>query len=305
MKKRLSVSGSGKTAPKFAPGMYRELIAKALMEDAPDGDITTMATVAPDCVCSARLIAKESMTLAGIGVFEETFRSLDPGVKMKKFFADGQPVPEGSTVAALKGNARAILTAERVALNFLQRLSGVATLTRRFADAVEGTACVILDTRKTTPLLRDLEKYAVRMGGGKNHRRDLSEMVLIKENHIAAGGGVKRAVDMVKKSLPGGAFVEVEVRDMGELEQALQAGVDRILLDNMPPAQVRACVKFVAGRVKTEASGNITLQNARAYAKAGVDYISVGKLTHSAPAADFSLLIEPAKAAPGLKRRGK
>lgn len=305
MKKVSSVSGSRKPGAGLAPGVYRELIANALMEDAPDGDITTTATVVPDAVCAARLIAKESLTLAGIGLFEEAFRILDPNVKMKKFFADGQAVPEGSTVATLKGNARAILTAERVALNFLQRLSGIATLTRRFADAVEGTGCAILDTRKTTPFLRDLEKYAVRMGGGKNHRRDLSEMVLIKENHIAAAGGIIRAVDMVKKSLPGDIFIEVEVRDLGELEQALRAGVDRVLLDNMTPAQVRACVKFVGGRVKTEASGNMTSKNVRAYAKAGVDYISVGKLTHSAPASDFSLLIEPGRTAPCPKKRGK
>lgn len=262
------------------------------MEDAPDGDITTTSTVSPDSVCSARLIAKENLTLAGIGLFEEAFRILDPNVKVKKLFLDGQAVSAGSTVATIKGNARAILTAERVALNFLQRLSGIATLTRRFADAVEGTGCAILDTRKTTPLLRDLEKYAVRMGGGQNHRRDLSAMVLIKENHIAAGGGVARAVEMVKKSLSGDAFIEVEARDVDELEQALEAGVDRVLLDNMTPAQVRECVKLVASKVETEASGNMTLKNVRAYAKAGVNYISVGKLTHSAPSADFSLLIE-------------
>lgn len=284
-----------KPAPKFAPGAYRELIVKALMEDAPSGDITTRATVPADSVCSARLIAKESLTLAGIGLFEETFRILDPDVKIKKSFADGQAVPKGSTVATLKGNTRAILTAERVALNFLQRLSGIATLTRQFADAVVGTGCAILDTRKTTPLLRDLEKYAVRMGGGKNHRRDLSAMVLIKENHIAAGGGVARAVEMARNSLGANVFIEVEVRDVVELGQAMQAGVARVLLDNMTPAQVRACVKFVAGRVETEASGNMTSKNVRAYAKAGVDYISVGKLTHSAPASDFSLLIETGK----------
>jgi len=297
MKNRSSASGRRKLAPKFAPGAYRELIVNALMEDAPDGDITTTSTVAADSVCTARLVAKESLTLAGIGLFEEAFRILDPDVKMKKSFTDGQAIPKGSIVAALKGNARAILTAERVALNFLQRLSGIATLTRRFADAVEGTGCAILDTRKTTPLLRDLEKYAVRMGGGKNHRRDLSEMVLIKENHIAAAGGIIRAVEMVKKSLPRDVFIEVEVRDAGELEQALLAGVDRVLLDNMTPAQVRAAVKHVGGRVKTEASGNMTVETVRAYAKAGVDYISVGKLTHSAPASDFSLMIEPGKSA--------
>ncbi len=285
--------------------MFRELIAKALMEDAPDGDITTTATVPPDATCAARLVAKETLTLAGIAVFEETFRILDPHVKIKKFFADGQPAPEGSTVATIKGNARAILTAERVALNFLQRLSGIATFTRRFADAMQGTVCAVLDTRKTTPLLRDLEKYAVRMGGGENHRRDLSRMVLIKENHIAAAGGIERAVDMARKNLAGDVFIEVEVRNRRELEQVLHAGVNRVLLDNMTPAEVKASVKFVRGRVKTEASGNITLKNARAYAKTGVDYISVGKLTHSAPAADFSLLIEPGKATPGFKRRGK
>jgi nicotinate-nucleotide pyrophosphorylase (carboxylating) len=305
MKKRSVASGSGKPSSKFAPGAFTELIAKALAEDAPSGDITTTATVEPDAVCSARLIAKESLTMAGIGVFEEAFRILGPGVKVKKSFADGQAVPKGSIVATLKGNARAILTAERVALNFLQRLCGIATITRRFADAVEGTGCAILDTRKTTPLLRDLEKYAVRMGGGKNHRRDLSEMILIKENHIAAGGGIIRAVDMVRNSLPRDVFIEVEVRDMGELEQAMQAGVDRVLLDNMTPAQVRACVKRVAGKVETEASGNMTVKTVRAYAKAGVDYISVGKLTHSAPAADFSLLIEPGKAPFDLTKRAK
>lgn len=299
MKKRSAVSD------RLKPGAFRELIAKALVEDAPDGDITTTATVSPDATCAARLVAKEALTLAGIAVFEETFRILDPHVKIKKFFADGQPVPEGSTVATIKGNARAILTAERVALNFLQRLAGIATFTRRFADAMQGTVCAVLDTRKTTPLLRDLEKYAVRMGGGENHRRDLSQMVLIKENHIAAAGGIGRAVDMARKSLAEDIFIEVEVRNMGELEQALTAGVDRVLLDNMTPAEVKAAVKFVNGRVKTEASGDITIKNARAYAKTGVDYISVGKLTHSAPAADFSLLIEPGKATPGFKSRGK
>ncbi|MBF0633639.1 MAG: carboxylating nicotinate-nucleotide diphosphorylase [Nitrospinae bacterium] len=295
MRKRSSAVGGSEPSAKFAPRLYRDLIAQALAEDAPAGDITTASTVAQDSICTARLIAKESLTLAGIGLFEEAFRILDPNVKIKKIFSDGQAVPEGSVVATIKGNARAILTAERVALNFLQRLSGVATLTRKFADAVEGTACAILDTRKTTPLLRDLEKYAVRMGGGKNHRRDLSAMALIKENHIAAVGGIVRAVDMVKKSLPRGAFIEVEVRNMAELEQALNADVDRVLLDNMTPAQVKACVKTVGGRAKTEASGNMTVKNVRAYAKTGVDYISVGKLTHSAPASDFSLLIEPGK----------
>jgi len=262
-----------------------------LKEDAPKGDVTTRATVPPSARCSATLVAKEKMVLCGLDIFCAVFKELDPGATMARKVAEGTEVKKGTIVAEIRGNARAVLTGERVALNLMQRMSGVATLTSRFVAKVRGTGAVILDTRKTTPLLRDLEKYAVVIGGGQNHRRDLSAMVLIKENHIAMAGGVANAVARSRKS-KGGAFVEVEVQNQKELQEAIAAGVDRVLLDNMTPAQAKKCVERVAGRCQTESSGNMSLDRVRAYATAGVDFISVGALTHSYPAADLSLLIK-------------
>lgn len=272
-----------------------DLIFKALSEDAPDGDITTEATIPEDATCAARLIAKQDLTLAGIEMFEAVFKYLYPGVKIKKYFKDGDDVKSGETVARVDGLTQAILTAERVALNFLQRLSGIATLTAKYVQAVEGTGSVILDTRKTTPGMRELEKYAVRCGSGKNHRRNLSEMALIKENHIAGAGGITQAVERVRAVHGKKTMVEVEARNYKELEEALTAGADRILLDNMTPRQVSKAFEICAGRAELEASGNVNLKNVRSFAEAGVDYISIGALTHSAPAADFSLLLENVK----------
>lgn len=270
------------------------LIRRALAEDAPRGDVTSEATIPPGAVRRARLVAKEDMTPAGLDVFAAVFRAVDGNVKVRKRFRDGEHVPKGAVIAELSGNARAILKAERVALNFLQRLSGIATLTRKFVEAVEGTSAKILDTRKTTPGLRDLEKYAVRCGGGMNHRRDLSEMVLIKENHMAAAGGIAEAVAKARAKTGRQVMIEVETTNLSEVREAIAAGADRIMLDNMTPARVKKAVELIAGRARAEASGNIGLKNVRAYALTGVDYISVGAITHSPKTADVSLLLENA-----------
>ncbi|MGK7344944.1 MAG: carboxylating nicotinate-nucleotide diphosphorylase [Candidatus Nitrospinota bacterium M3_3B_026] len=268
------------------------LIKRALAEDAPRGDVTSEATIPPKAVRRARLVAKEDMTLAGIDLFTAVFHAANRNIKIRKRYKDGERVSKGAVVAELFGNTRAILKAERVALNFLQRLSGIATLTRKFVDAVEGTSAKILDTRKTTPGLRDLEKYAVRAGGGMNHRRDLSEMILMKENHIAAAGGIADAVASARAKTGRRMMIEVETRNLKEVREAIAAGADRIMLDNMTPARAGKAVALIAGQAETEASGNINLNNVRSYAMTGVDYISVGAITHSPKAADVSLLVE-------------
>lgn len=270
-------------------------IKRALAEDAPKGDITTKATIGPGAVCTARLVAKEDIVLSGLDLFAAVFRAADGKMRVRKRFKDGDTAPKGAVVATVSGPARAALTGERVALNFLQHMCGVATLTRKFVKAVEGTGAVILDTRKTAPGFRDLDKYAVRCGGGANHRRGLSDMALIKENHIAVAGGIAEAVDRVRKTVGLKGFVEVEVESLAQLDEAIEAGADRVMLDNMTPAQVKKAVARAAGRVETEASGNMSLKNVGAYGRAGVDYISVGALTHSPPAADLSLLIDKIK----------
>ena len=283
--------GKKKTSKKIP--ISDRLISEALAEDCPSGDVTTEATVPKDAQCTAKLVAKSRLIVCGLDLFAEVFKKLDPNIKIRRHVKDGQTAKKGDVVATITGQARAILTAERVALNFMQRLSGVATLTAKFVAKTKGSDCKILDTRKTTPLLRDLEKYAVRVGGGFNHRRDLSEMALIKENHIATAGGILAAVEATRRA--GQKFVEVEVTNFRELTEALDAGADRLLLDNMTPAQIKKAVAKVAGRAETEASGNMNLKTVGAYAKTGVDYISVGALTHSVPAADLSLLIETGK----------
>jgi nicotinate-nucleotide pyrophosphorylase (carboxylating) len=273
------------------PRPFLPLLRAALDEDAPRGDVTAEGAVPEKTRCRATLVAKQNMIVAGLPLFAAAFRQVDRRVKVKLSVEEGATVAKGSLMADVTGPARSVLTGERVALNFLQRLSGVATLTSRFVEAVAGSGCVILDTRKTTPLLRDLEKYAVRAGGGSNHRRDLSAMALIKENHIAAAGGIAAAVAGVRKRVGAAGFVEVEVTTFDEVRQALVAGADRLLLDNMSPAAVKKAVKIIGGRAESEASGNMTLSTVGRYASAGVGYISVGALTHSAPAADVSLLI--------------
>jgi nicotinate-nucleotide pyrophosphorylase (carboxylating) len=271
------------------------LVRAALEEDRAFEDVTTLATVPEGERAAARMVARAEGVIAGLPLAVVAFHLLDPGVKVHVVAWDGSRVARGDAVLELEGPARALLSAERIALNFVQRLSGIATLTARFVDAVRGTRAQILDTRKTTPTLRALEKYAVRCGGGVNHRMDLASAVLIKDNHLAAAGGdIAEAVRRSRALAPGGICVEVECDDVAQVKAAAEAGADIILLDNMTPAEMRDCVEIVAGRALTEASGGITLAGARAVAEAGVDRISVGALTHSAGALDVALdFVEP------------
>jgi len=268
----------------------KPLIDLALAEDVGKGDVTTVATVPEGKEGRAVIIAKAYGIVCGLPIAAEAFRNVDAAIRLTHLASDGEPVAPGDVVAALSGPLRGILTAERTALNFLTHLSGIATLTARFVDVVAPYRAVILDTRKTTPGWRILEKYAVRCGGGRNHRMGLYDMVLIKDNHIAACGSLAEAVRRVRAagiSLP----IEVEVRTLAELEEALSLGVDRILLDNMDIPTLRKAIARAKGKVELEASGGVTLENAAEIAACGVDYISIGALTHSAPALDFSLEI--------------
>ncbi len=267
-------------------------IRRALAEDAPEGDITSEATIPKNAICTARLVAKQNLTLAGIDLFRAVFLEVNPKIRVVRHYRDGVEIAKGAQVARITGPARDVLLAERVALNYLQRMCGVATLTKQYTGAIAGTSAVILDTRKTIPGYRDLDKYSVRCGGGQNHRRDLSDMALIKENHIALAGGITEAVTRARAHIGKRKMIEVEVTSIAELREALGAGADRIMFDNMTPKQVKRCVEIVAGQAQTEASGNMTIKTVRAYAKTGVDYISVGAITHSAPAADLSLLVD-------------
>ena len=268
------------------------IIQRALAEDIGDGDVTTLCTLSPGALHRGRLIAKEDGVIAGLEVTRWVFSLLDERVELVPHAADGDCVQAGSVIAEVAGPARALLSGERVALNFLQRMSGIATLTRRFAEAVKGTSAVILDTRKTVPGLRVLDKWAVRLGGGQNHRSGLYDMVLIKDNHIAAVGSIAEAVARVRAGDERKRAIEVEVKSLAELRQTLELGVDRIMLDNMSLAEMRDAVRTTAGRVPLEASGNVSLENVAEVAASGVDYISVGKLTHSVRALDISLDFE-------------
>jgi nicotinate-nucleotide pyrophosphorylase (carboxylating) len=268
------------------------LITLALAEDLGDrGDITSDAVLPENTQAQARLVAKAEGVIAGLFAFERTFHHLAPDVEIVLHAADGARVQPGALIATLRGSARALLTGERTALNFLQRLSGIATLARRYVDAVAGTGAIILDTRKTTPGYRLLEKYAVRMGGAQNHRMGLYDAAMIKDNHIDAAGGITAAVERVRAYSPDVPII-VEVRTMDELREALPLSVSQILLDNMTLEEMRACVLETAGRVPLEASGNMSLERVRSVAETGVNYISVGALTHSAPALDLSMQIE-------------
>lgn len=273
-----------------------EAVRRALAEDLPWGDLTTEALIPPEWTARARLVARQAGVVAGLPVAERVFRALDPAVSFRARVAEGARVEPGEVLAEVEGRARALLAGERTALNFLQRLSGIATLTARFVEAVGGTGVRIVDTRKTAPGLRALEKYAVRVGGGHNHRHGLSDGVLIKDNHLAllrrAGISLGEAVRRARARVPHTVRVEVEVETLEELEEALQAGADLILLDNMPPDLLREAVRRARGRAVLEASGGIRLETVRAAAEAGVDLISVGALTHSAPALDISLEME-------------
>jgi nicotinate-nucleotide pyrophosphorylase (carboxylating) len=277
---------------------FQNLLRAFLAEDIGAGDITTALTVPPGQRARGEVVAKAPLVLCGIELFGEVFRLLEPETKMEVVHHDGEELVPGQIPARVFASARTLLTGERLALNLLQRLSGVATLTRRFVRAVEGTGAEILDTRKTTPGLRALEKYAVVLGGGKNHRKDLGEAILIKDNHIRLSGGVSAALQAAQSGRNRASWLEVEVTNLEELREALAFNPDVVLLDNMNPSLVRQAVEQVVEhpapkKIRTEASGGIALSNVREFAEAGVDWISVGALTHSAPAVDISFEIEP------------
>ena len=271
--------------------ILHRLIQSALEEDIGPGDITTTALLTGEETGTAQAVAKADLIVAGIDVFRETFLFLDPDIRFTECLEDGREIKGGKILAALSGKLDNILTAERVALNFLQRMSGIATLTRKYVAAVAGTGARILDTRKTAPGLRILDKYAVSIGGGRNHRFALHDGVLIKDNHIAAAGGITPAINKARQKIPHTLKIEVEVKNIDEVKEALAAGADTIMLDNMTPEAMTAAVRLIGGAVPVEASGNVTLANVKKIADAGVDYISVGALTHSVTAADISLLV--------------
>ena len=273
------------------------LIQLALEEDVGEGDWTTEWTIPANRRCRAVIVAKQPLVVAGIDCVRDTFRAVDPDLHVELTTQDGARAAQGTVLARVSGRTRSVMVGERVALNLLGHLSGVATLTRRFVDAVAGTSARIIDTRKTTPGLRLLEKAAVRAGGGSNHRLGLHDMVLVKDNHADACGGVAEAARAALERNDRGLLVEIEIRTLEELEAVLPLGVDRVLLDNMTPETLRAAVERVRQapepRPETEASGNVSLATVRAVAESGVDFISVGALTHSAPCADVSLRILP------------
>jgi len=268
------------------------IIRRALGEDIGDGDVTGQCIVPPDAVLNGRFIAKEAGVVAGLEVVRLTFSLVDERVQLNAHVTDGDRVDVGQVIATINGPGQALLAGERVALNFLQRMSGIATLTRRFVEAVQNTSAIILDTRKTAPGLRLLDKWAVRLGGGQNHRFGLYDMVLVKDNHIAAVGSISEAVARVRAKDKQRRPIEVEVKTLAELGEALALELDRIMLDNMSLAEMREAVRLTNGRVPLEASGNVTLENVAAIAATGVDYVSVGMLTHSVQALDISLLLE-------------
>jgi nicotinate-nucleotide pyrophosphorylase (carboxylating) len=255
------------------------------------GDVTAMAAIPAGATLSAVLAARQPLVPAGLGLVPTFFRALDPDAHVELLAADGVAVPAGTWLLHVRGNARALLAAERSALNTLQHLSGIATLTRSYVEAIAGTGATLLDTRKTIPGLRRLAKYAVRMGGGTNHRMDLSDAPMVKDNHIAAAGGISEAVAAVKRA--GLSNLTVEVDRLDQIEPAIAAGADRLLLDNMGVETLRAAVALVAGRVPTEASGGVTLETIRAIAETGVTFVSVGRITQSAPAADIGMDYAP------------
>ena len=278
------------TADALAPEHLDHLITAALAEDIGDGDLTTEAIVAPEMTCRGKIVCKEDGVIAGLPVLRRVMELVDPRIQVDLKVRDGEKVQDGHIVVRLGGPARGILRAERVALNFLQHLSGIASLTARYVKAVEGTRCVILDTRKTTPGLRLLEKYATRTGGAVNHRMGLFDAVLVKDTHLALANGVTPALRQIRRAHPE-APINVEVSNLQELEQALTDRAPRVLLDNFSPGQVREAMQLIRGQAKVEISGGVTVTNARAYALAGADFISVGALTHSATALDFSLKV--------------
>ncbi|NIO48367.1 MAG: carboxylating nicotinate-nucleotide diphosphorylase [Candidatus Aminicenantes bacterium] len=265
------------------------LIEAALKEDMPQGDITSESVIPADSESEAIILAKEKGVLAGIDVAERVFHKIDPSVVFEKRLNDGQKFRNGQTLAVIQGRSVSILKGERTALNFLQRMSGVATTTQNFAQALQGKKTKILDTRKTTPGLRSLEKYAVKMGGGENHRFNLSEMVLIKDNHLKIVGSISQAVKSAKERIKPGVKVEVEATSLEEVQEAVQSGADMIMLDNMSKDAMKEVVKWVKRKVPLEVSGKVSLRRVKEIASLGVDFISVGSLTHSYKSVDISI----------------
>jgi nicotinate-nucleotide pyrophosphorylase (carboxylating) len=271
----------------------RKIIESALAEDIGAGDITTQTTVNPKKKGRAVAVAKDDFVVAGIDVFEAAFRILDQHIHVRKGIVDGCRVQKGTVIAEVEGSLSAILQAERVALNFFQRMCGIATQTAKYVEAVRGKKTTILDTRKTVPGLRILDKMAVRLGGGANHRFGLYDGVLIKDNHIEAAGGIKAAVEAQRKQVKSRRMkIEVETKNLKEVKEALQCGVDIIMLDNMTNSAMKKAVALIAGRALTEASGNVNLKRIQGIAATGVDFISIGELTHSVRAADISLQVK-------------
>lgn len=273
----------------FNNPQVEQIITLALNEDIGTGDITTLSTIPEDKTATGRFVAKEDMIICGIDLAKHIFGRVDPSIEMKANFKDGDAVKKGDVIAVVSGNAQNVLTGERTALNFMQRLTGIATRTHASVAEVAGTNAKITDTRKTTPGLRVLEKYAVRVGGGTNHRFNLADGVLIKDNHIAVSGGIKNAVKNARAVIPHTLKIEVEVETKEQLAEALNAGADIIMLDNMSNDLMRECVGIVAGRALVEASGNMGEKSLREVAETGVDIISIGALTHTVKAADISL----------------
>ena len=268
------------------------IIDTALAEDIHTGDITTLSVLPQPRVMRARLIAKEPMVLSGIAVARRVFERLDPAIRFEALFADGDRLEKGTVIARIEGDAALLLQGERVSLNLLQRMCGIATQTAEYVKELKGTGARVVDTRKTTPGLRVLEKYSVRVGGGTNHRTGLYDGVLIKENHIAAAGGILEAVRLARAYIPHTLKIEVETETLEQVQLALDAGADIIMLDNMTLEQMTQAVQLIAKRALVEASGGVNLQTIRGIAQTGVDIISVGALTHSVRAADISMLME-------------
>ena len=269
-----------------------KLILQALAEDLGNGDVTSEAIIPAHAAAAAEIKAKQDLVLAGIDVAREVFHALDPAVKFESPANDGDTIQAGVVLARVSGRTRVLLAGERTALNLLQHLSGIATLTSRYVEAVKGTKAQILDTRKTLPGLRALEKYAVRIGGGRNHRFGLYDGILIKDNHITAAGSIAKAVESARKKAHHLLKIEVETKNLEEVQEALEAKVDVIMLDNMSIELMTKAVQVIRGRALVEASGNVTLETVRAIAGSGVDFISTGSITHSAPAADISMKIK-------------
>ena len=266
-----------------------ELIMQALREDITSEDITTNAVMPEKKQGEVELICKQDGIIAGLWVFERVFTLLDPETKTEFYVEDGEKVRSGQLMGVVRGDIRVLLSGERTALNYLQRMSGIATYTRQAADLLKGTKTKLLDTRKTTPNMRIFEKYAVKAGGGYNHRYNLSDGILLKDNHIGAAGSVKKAVEMAKEYAPFVRTIEVETENLEMVKEAVEAGADIIMLDNMSPDQMKEAVNFIAGRAQTECSGNVTKEKIKMLSEIGVDYISSGALTHSAPILDISL----------------